>query len=268
MPAAREVFFVSDHTGVSAEIIGRGLLSQFPGETFAAVTLPFLDSADKVRAACARIRAASATGLRPLVFATLTDAAARAALADSGACVLDVYARFLGQLEAELGRHAEPRLGQTHGMRDAHAYHARIDAVNFALAADDGLGIDRYARAELILVGVSRSGKTPVSLYLAMQHGLFVANDPLTVEDLGGARLPQRLTAHRAKLRALTLAPERLAAIRAQRRPGSAYASADTCRRELAAAEAMFQAEAIPVIDTTARSVEEIAALLRRTPGL
>jgi regulator of PEP synthase PpsR (kinase-PPPase family) len=264
MPVERLVFFVSDHTGVTAEIVGRGLLSQFPGERFSSVGLPFLDSPDKVRAAAERVRAAGeVSGARPLVFATLTEPAARALLATSGALVMDLYAHFLGMLEVELGRSAEPVLGQSHGVRDEHAYHARIDAVNFALAADDGVGTDRYARAELILIGVSRSGKTPTALYLAMQRGLFVANDPLTEEDLASVYLPPRLAKHREKLRALTLAPERLAAIRAQRRPGSIYADIATCRRELASAELMFRAERIPVIDATARSVEEIAALLR-----
>jgi len=138
-----------------------------------------------------------------------------------------------------------------------------MDAVNFALAADDGLATERYGQADLILLGVSRSGKTPTALYLAMHYGLRVANYPLTPENFERPGLPPQLKAHRAKLRGLVLAPERLAQIRAERRPGSRYAAPETCRGELRASEDLMRAEGIPIIDTTRRSVEEIAALLK-----
>ena len=264
MTPVRPVFFVSDHTGITAEIIGKSLLSQFPGEAFACTSLPFVDSQEKAQQVIARIReAGQVSALRPLVFSTLTDAGIRAALDACGALVMDVYGQFAGMLSAELGRQPAALRGRLHGMDDTGAYHARIDALNFTLSADDGLNVDKYARADLILVGVSRSGKTPTSLYLAMQYGLRVANYPFTPENFERPGLPVALAPHRAKLRGLTLSPERLAQIRSERKPGSRYASLETCRDELSAAEALMRTEGIPCIDTTHRSIEEIAALLK-----
>lgn len=264
MTAARPVFFVSDHTGITAEIIGKSLLSQYPGEAFACSSLPFVDDEEKAREAVARIReAGQISGLRPLVFSTLTDAGLRALFDASGALFMDVYAHFAGMLSAELGRQPVALRGRLHGMNDTAAYRARIDALNYTLSADDGLNVDKYARADLILVGVSRCGKTPTALYMAMQYGLHVANYPLTPENFERPGLPAALVPHRARLRGLTLSAARLAQIRAERRPGSRYASLKTCREELRAAEALMRAEGIACIDATHRSVEEIAALLK-----
>lgn len=264
MIPARPVFFVSDHTGISAEIIGKGLLTQFPGEAFACSSLPFVDDPEKAQQASSRIREAGRmAGLRPLVFSTLTDAGVRAGIEASGALVMDVYAHFAGILSAELGRQPVALRGRLHGMDDTGAYHARIDALNFTLSADDGLNVGKYARADLILVGVSRCGKTPTALYMAMQYGLNVANYPLTPENFQRPGLPAALLPHRAKLRGLILSAERLHQIRSERKPGSRYASLETCRKELGAAEALMRAEGIHCIDTTHRSIEEIAALLK-----
>lgn len=264
MTPERPVFFVSDHTGITAEIIGKSLLSQFPEEAFASVSLPFVDTLEKANFAAQQIRDAwRDSSLKPLVFSTLTDPRARAALDACGALVMDIYGHFLGMMVGEIGYPPEPLRGRFHGMADPGSYHSRIEAVNFTLAADDGLAVDKYDRAELILVGVSRSGKTPTSLYMAMQYGLRVANYPLTPDNFEQPGLPATLRAHRDKLRGLTLAPERLAQIRAERRPDSPYAALQTCRWELAQAEQMMHAENIPVVDTTHRSIEEIAALLR-----
>lgn len=268
MTPMRPAFFISDHTGIIAEIIGKSLLSQFPGEAFAAVSLPFVDTPEKVAEVVQKIRDAwKESSLRPLVFSTMTDAGARATLEASDAVVMDVYGRFLGQMMGELGRPAVPLRGKSHSMNDAGAYHARIDAVNFALAADDGLSTDKYDRADLILVGVSRSGKTPTSLYMAMQYGLKAANYPLTPDDFERPVLPERLRPYLAKLRGLTLAPERLAQIRSERRPNSNYAALETCRQELRLAEAMMRGAGIPILDSTSSSIEEIAALLRQSIG-
>lgn len=266
MSQMRPVFIISDHTGITAEIIGKSLLSQFPGEAFAPTSLPFVDTQEKVQDAVARIRDAWARSSRkPLVFSTMTDAGARAVLESSGALVMDVYGHFLGMMMGELGRPAVPVKGQSHSTADAGAYHSRIDAVNFALAADDGLATSKYEAADLILVGVSRSGKTPTSLYMAMQYGLKAANYPLTPENFEKPDLPDSLQPYVHKLRGLTLSPERLAGIRSERRPNSNYASIETCRRELQAAETMMRAAGIPILDSTSRSIEEIAALLRQS---
>lgn len=266
MTPTRPVFIVSDHTGITAEIIGKSLLSQFPGEAFATESLPFVDTLDKAEDAAGRIRDAwKVSSLKPLVFSTMTDAAARAVLDATGAVVMDVYGHFLGMMIGELGRPAVPVKGQSHSASDADAYHGRIDAVNYALAADDGLSTQKYDLSDLILVGVSRCGKTPTSLYMAMQYGLKVANYPLTPENFERPGLPDTLRPYLHKLRGLTLKPERLAQIRSQRRPNSSYASLETCRQELEQAERMMRDVGIPILDSSTRSIEEIAALLRQS---
>ena len=264
MSPVRPVFFISDHTGITAEIIGQSLLSQFPGEAFAFTSLPFVDSLEKAQDAARQILDAwRSSSLKPLVFSTLTDPGSRAAVTGTNALVMDIYGQLLGMLAGELGRPAVPKKGQFHAMTDQNAYRSRMDAVNYALAADDGLATERYTQADLILLGVSRSGKTPTALYMAMQYGLRVADYPLTPENFEHPGLPPQLKAHRSKLRGLILAPERLAQIRAERRPGSRYAAPETCWDEVRASEALMRSEGIPYIDTTLRSVEEIAALLK-----
>jgi [pyruvate, water dikinase]-phosphate phosphotransferase / [pyruvate, water dikinase] kinase len=265
MNPVRPVFFVSDHTGITAEIIGKSLLSQYPDEAFATESLPFVDSQEKAQNAASHIREVwKQTSVRPIVFSSLTDPNARAALNASEALVMDIYGQFLGMMTAEIGHPATPARGKFHAMGDQSDYTSRIDALNFSLASDDGMDL-KYDRADLILVGVSRSGKTPTSLYMAMQYGLCVSNYPLTPEHFERFDLPAVLKPHLQKLRGLTLSPQRLAQIRAERRPNSEYASMETCKQELAAAEKMMRSAGIPVLDSTTRSVEEIAALLRQS---
>jgi len=271
MTPARPVYFISDHTGITAEIIGKSLLSQFPDEAFATVSLPFVDSLEKVNLAAQQVSAAlKLSNVKPFVFSTLTDPAARAALDACGGLVMDIYGHFLNMMVGEIGYPPEPLRGRFHGMSDDNSYRTRIDAVNFALAADDGLGPERYQHADLILVGVSRSGKTPTSLYMAMQYGLCVANYPLTPENFDGSAgsplvLPKSLQPYRSKLRGLTLAPERLAQIRSERRPNSQYAALETCKQELKQAEMLMRSERIPIVDSSHRSVEEISALIKHS---
>jgi hypothetical protein len=253
------VFFVSDHTGVTAEAVGRSLLSQFSELEYKTQTVPFVDTPERVEALRNRVR----TAMPALIVSTLTDQNIRARLRDCEAPVFDVFDAFSAPLAAWLGMAPTAASGHTHGM--GNSYHARIDAVNFALAVDDGLKPERLGEADLILVGVSRAGKTPVSLYLALQYGKKAANYPLTPEDLGAAVLPEVLLRHREKLRGLTLSPERLAQIRNERLPGSRYASLENCRSEIQAAESMLATSGVPVIDSTRRSVEEIAALIVHT---
>lgn len=253
----RIAFCVSDHTGVTVEAVAKSVLAQFPALEFSLIMLPFVDSADKAEAAAARIAATPDA----LVFSTLANPALRAILRDRHACLFDVFDLVAPVVENALGQPATPRGGRTHGM--AHDYESRMDAVNFTLALDDGLQPQRLDQAELILIGVSRVGKTPTALYLALQYGLRVANYPLTPDDLEQDRLPEILLSHLPRLRALTLSAERLAAIRQARYPDSRYASLQQCRDELAAAERLFARHALPVLDTTRMSVEEIAARLR-----
>ncbi|MCA1978625.1 MAG: kinase/pyrophosphorylase [Thiobacillus sp.] len=257
--STRIVYCVSDHTGVTVEAVAKSVLSQFPGFECSRIVLPFVDSVEKAREAAGRIAATPGA----LVFSTLTDPAARAVLREAGAPLFDAFELIAPAVEAALGQPAVPGAGHTHGM--APDYEARMAAVNFSLAADDGLAPQRLAEADLILVGVSRVGKTPTALYLALHFGLAVANYPLTPDELARDALPGCLNAHLPRLRGLTLDPARLAAIRQARYPGSRYASLPQCRSELVAAEALFARHGVPVLDTTRMSVEEIAARLRQS---
>ena len=256
----RVAYCVSDHTGVTVEAVAKSVLAQFPALEFSLIALPFVDSPEKAQAAAAQIAATPGA----LVFSTLADPALRAALRQNNTCMFDVFDLVAPAVETALGQHATPSGGRTHGM--ANDYESRMDAVNFSLALDDGLQPQRLDQADLILVGVSRVGKTPTALYLALQYGLRVANYPLTPDDLEHGSLPDVLLANLPRLRALTLSAERLAAIRQARYPDSRYASLPQCRDELAAAERLFAHHALPVLDTSRMSVEEIAARLRIQP--
>jgi regulator of PEP synthase PpsR (kinase-PPPase family) len=264
----RTVFFVSDQTGVTAETMGHSLMTQFEGVEFRAVTLPFVSSIDKAQEVVRRIdRAALEDGLRPVVFSTLVQDDLRDIVAGANALYLDFFAAFVGPLERELDSRWTHRAGRAHGIADLAAYTTRINATNFALANDDGSGGD-YAHADVVLIGVSRVGKTPTCLYMALQYGVFAANYPLTEDDLESGKLPRRLEPHRAKLFALTIRTERLQQIREERRPKSRYASAQQVQYELRTAEAMFARVALPSLDTTERSIEEIASRILNTTGI
>lgn len=256
----RVAYCVSDHTGVTVEAVAKSVLAQFPALEFSLIALPFIDSPEKARAAAVQIAATPDA----LVFSTLADPALRASLRDSHASLFDVFDLIAPAVETTLGQAATPSGGHTHGM--ATNYESRMDAVNFSLALDDGLQPQRLDQADLILVGVSRVGKTPTALYLALQYGLRVANYPLTPDDLERGDLPEVLLANLPRLRALTLSAERLAAIRQARYPDSRYASLQQCRMELAIAEQLFARHALPLLDTSRMSVEEIAARLRSQP--
>lgn len=265
----RTVFFVSDQTGVTAETMGHSLLTQFDGFGFRQVTLPFIASIDKAEEAVRKIDATGvADGVRPIVFSTLVKDELRSVVKRSNGLFLDFFDAFLGPLEAELQVKSSERAGRAHGIADQVVYSARIDATNFALAADDGGVTADYQRADVILVGVSRSGKTPTCIYMAMQYGVFAANYPFTEEDFEGSQLPAMLRPHAAKLFGLTIAPPRLQQIRNERRPGSRYASLAQCEFEVRSAEALFQRYAIPRLDTTECSIEEIASRVIDRQGI
>ena len=268
MDAARPVFYVSDGTGITAETIGHSLLTQFAGLRFATDRLPFVDSADKAREAAAKVKArGEAVGLRPIVVNSCVDEALNRILADSGALMLDVFAPFIAPLEQELGRTREAQMGRAHGIVDFDIYHQRINAMNYALTHDDGVKPD-YKDADVILVAVSRAGKTPTCVYLALQHGVKAANYPLTPEDLESEHLPAKLRPYRNKLFGLTIDPQRLHQIRQERRPDSRYAQLDTCKREVAQAEVMLRREGIELLSTTNASIEEISSRVMKHLGI
>jgi len=264
----RTVFFVSDQTGVTAETMGHSLLTQFDGLEFRPVTLPFVSSVDKAEEAVRKINLAAVdSGLRPIIFSTLVQEEVRAVVKRADGLFLDFFDAFVGPLEKELATRSTHRSGRAHGMADITAYTTRINATNFALTNDDGSGRD-YDAADVIVVGVSRVGKTPTCLYMALQYGTFVANYPFNDDDLESGKLPKALVPYRHKLYGLTIRAERLLQIRHERRPDSRYASQQQVQYELRAAEALFARYSIPCLDTTECSIEEIASHILESSGI
>jgi regulator of PEP synthase PpsR (kinase-PPPase family) len=265
----RAVFFLSDQTGVTAEALGHSLITQFAGQKFRQMTLPFIDSEDKAREAVRTIdTAAKRDALRPVVFSTLVQPELRAIVKDAQGLHLDIFDAFLNPLAAELDESPKFTLGGAHGMSDINTYMKRIEATNFALANDDGATSRNYDAADVILVGVSRTGKTPTCLYLALQYGVYAANYPLTDEELETGELPEFLVAQVHKLFGLTIAPTRLRQIRKERRPMGKYASAQQVRFELREAAKIFRRYGIPHVDTTEFSIEEISSRILDSTGV
>ena len=265
----RTVFFVSDQTGVTAETMGHSLLTQFEGLEFRQVTLPFIATVDKAEEAVRRINATGhEDGLRPIVFSTLVKDDLRRVVKGSNGLFLDFFDAFLGPLEGELEVKSSERAGRAHGIADQVIYSTRIEATNFALASDDGAISADFERADVILIGVSRSGKTPTCVYMAMQYGVFAANYPFTEDDFDTKQLPAAVRGQTRKLFGLTIAPTRLQQIRTERRPGSRYASIAQCEFEVRSAENLFHRHGIPFIDTTECSIEEIASRIIERKGI
>jgi len=268
-PERRTVFFVSDRTGITAEMLGNSLLSQFEEFNFQRETIPFVDTPEKIDAVLRRIdEIAKAEGKRPLVFSSIVDDTMSAQLGHANGLVLDLFQVFIAPLEAELKAKSSHAAGRSHGIANSHEYFARIEAINFAQAHDDGASTRDLSKAQVILVGVSRCGKTPTTLYLALQFGIRAANFPLTPDDFVDKKLPASVLPYRDRLFGLTINPERLRQIRGERRPGSSYATLDNCRYEVREAEAMMQRESITMLDTTTKSIEEIATTILHRAGL
>ena len=263
----RTVFFVSDGTGITAETFGSAILNQFEfKQPLRHVRLPFVSNMEKARLAVQQINhAADAEGKRPIVFSTLVhDDILWLIKTECRAMVLDMFGTFVQPLEMELGIKSHHRIGRFSDAAKSEEYHDRIDAINFSLAHDDGQSARNLEQADVILVGVSRSGKTPTSLYLAMQHGIKAANYPLIPEDFERAKLPQSLAPHKGKCFGLSINPQRLAQIRNERRPGSKYAAIENCRYEVAEAELMMRKAGIAWLSSTHKSIEEIATTILR----
>ncbi|MEL7310173.1 MAG: pyruvate, water dikinase regulatory protein [Pseudomonadota bacterium] len=265
----RTIFFISDQTGVTAETLGHSLMTQFKGEDFRQVTVPFVDSASRADELKRRIdQAAERDQHRPIVFSSLVHDDLREIIRESNGLYLDIFDAFVGTLEAELDAPASHAAGRAHGMSDADTYMKRIEATNYALANDDGGVTRNYEQADVILVGVSRSGKTPTCLYLALQYGVYAANYPITDDEFESGVLPPRLLEHRGKLFGLTINARRLQQIRRERRAAGRYASAQQVNFELRAAAALFSKYRVPHVDTTEFSIEEIASRILEATGV
>lgn len=260
----RSVFFVSDGTGITAETFGNSILAQFSAKP-RHIRRPFIDTADKAHQVVREINGtAEHEGKRPIVFTTLVSPELLAIVSQANAMILDMFRTFVEPLEAEFGIKSNHRIGRFTDAAKSQEYTDRIEAINFSLAHDDGQSAKNLDIADVVLVGVSRSGKTPTSLYLAMQHGIKAANYPLIPEDFERGALPKPLLPHKKKCFGLTIAPERLAEIRHERRPNSRYAALDNCRQEVAAAETMMRREGIAWLSSTHKSIEEIATTILR----
>lgn len=265
--AKRAAFFVSDRTGITVETLGHALLTQFDGVLFSETTLPFIDSIEKAQAVARRIdECAASDGARPLVFSTLVDPQISAIIAAADAQFLDCFEIFIAPLEKELGTKSSHTIGRSH-MRSGFDFARRIEAVNFALHHDDGVSARDLREADLVLIGVPSSGKTPISLYMAMQFGVRTANHPLNAQHFSSRQLPVQLKSMREKLYGLTIAPERLREIRNQRQPDRDQ-DLIHCEFEAREAEALMRQEGIPFLDTTNKSIEEMATTILQSAQL
>lgn len=256
------VFFLSDSTGITAEAMGNALLVQFPGRRFERTTIPFISSGAEAHQVVQEIDDAAESGTTPLVFSTTIDPDIRAVLSDARAPIIDLFDTHLQQVQNVLGTAPSKQRSQLHGMRDMEAYSDRMAAIEFTIEHDDGQSLRALDRADVIIMAPSRCGKTPTSMYLALQHGLFVANYPIVDEDFETTQLPRPLQPYRERLFGLITSPDRLAAVRSERRPGSRYASLQQVNYELNSARALFKRHRIPVVDSSAKSVEEMSAII------
>lgn len=265
----RTAFFISDGTGITAEALGNSLLAQFEAISFDKVTLPYIDSIEKAQQAVTRIdKVATTDGQRPIIFDTVVNESIREVISTSTAYKIDVFSAFLKPLELELGSHSSYSVGKSHAINEVTRYMDRIESVNFAIDNDDGARTQHYSKADIILTGVSRCGKTPSCLYMALQFGIRAANYPLTEEDLENSHLPDVLQPYKHKLYGLTIDPFQLVSIRHERRPNSRYASLDQCELEVRTVERLFMTAKIPSINTTHFSIEEIATRIIAEMGL
>ena len=260
MPSRRTVFFVSDRTGITAEMLGNSLLSQFDEIEFSRLTIPFVDSPAKIASVIHQINETTAREGRPaIVFSSIVDDAMSETLRqNTNALALDLFQVFIAPLETELGAKSSHAAGRSHGIANSHEYFARMDAINFTQAHDDGAETRELDRAQVILVG----GKTPTSLYLAVQFGIRAANFPLTPDDFADRALPKSVLPHKERLFGLTINPDRLHKIRDERRPSSQYSALANCRYEVRECEHLLEREGIPMLDTTDKSIEEIATTI------
>ena len=269
MPPVRTAFFISDRTGITAEMLGHSLLTQFEDVTFTEITLPFVDSAEKAEETVRNIaKTARTDGVRPLVFSTLVDKNLSGIIQAAECFYVDCFQVFIAPIEAELGVKSSHTVGNAHSVRNNNSYFNRIEAVNFALSHDDGQTTKELDEADVILVGVSRCGKTPTCLYMALQFGIRAANYPLIPEDFKARKLPATLAPYRKKMFGLTIRADRLQRIRHERRPDSTYSSMENCEFEIREAEIMMRAEGISILDTSTKSIEELATTILQKANL
>ena len=261
----RTVYFVSESTGITAETLGHSLLSQFDNVDFEQVYMPYINTVLRAKALTQRMQeAADRDGVRPIVFGTMLDGEIRDILRQGNGFYLELFEGFIDPLSQELGLAPSRKSGRSHAITKPSSYTKRIDAINFAMTNDDGVRPDNFVHADVVLLGVSRSGKTPTCLYLAMHYGLRSANYPITEDDFDRGDVAPQVWACRDKAFALTIDPQRLQRIREERRRGSVYASLARCEEDIRRAGQMFKRLGVPVLNTTNQSIEEISSHILR----
>ncbi|KRA24689.1 phosphoenolpyruvate synthetase regulatory protein [Microbacterium sp. Root61] len=268
VPAVRAAYFVSDSTGVTAETLGNALLANFPGISFVRHTIPFVDTTAGALAVVQDIDRAADAGRAPLVFTTVKQAAIRSALASARADTIDLLAGHLTELETALGTTASEQLGQYHGVGDMERYFERMRAVEYAIEHDDGQSSRALDQADVVIIAPSRCGKTPTTMYLALQYGLRVANYPLTDDDFPAEGLPRPIAKYAGRCFGLTTTPLRLSQVRHERRPSSRYSSLEQCTIELRRAEDLYRRNRVPFLNSSTKSVEEMSAVIMQTMKL
>ncbi len=257
------VFFLSDSTGISAETMGNALLIQFPDVHFERTVIPFISTVEEARAVVTRLDATlEASARTPLVFTTAASDEVRQELQRTRCPMIDFFELHMQRVESILETQGVRVAARLHGMGDVQRYNSRMQAIEYAIEHDDGQSVRGLEKADVILVAPSRCGKTPTSMYLALQHGLFVANYPIVEEDLDVTELPRPVRALRHRCFGLTTSPMRLSAVRQERRPGSRYASLEQCTFELRRTQEMFSRHRLPVVDSSTKSVEEISTII------
>nr|WP_235001347.1 pyruvate, water dikinase regulatory protein [Nitrosovibrio sp. Nv4] len=259
-PPQRTAFFLSDRTGITVEMLGHSLLSQFENVAFEEITLPYLNTREKAVAVVGQINERASTGRsRPLVFSTFVNPEIRLVLDSANALHLDCFSIFIAPMEIELGIRSSHTVGLSHRVENPIDHRQRIEAIRYTLEHDDGISQKNWRQADITLIGVSRTGKTPTCLYLALQYGIHAANYPLVPEDFDRATLPAQLRNVHSKLFGFTIDPLRLHRMRNERKPDSKYASIKNCQYEVREAEMLMRREGIPYLDATSKSIEELA---------
>ena len=261
-PPITPAFFLAGGTGISAETLGNMMLQQFPSVTFRRRKIPFITTVEQAREVVTQLDAAMTDDVTPLVFSTVSDEEVRAELQRTKCAFIDLFGSHLATVEHVLHVNAVHRVQALHGVGDVGRYEARMRAVEYAMEHDDGQSMRNLEQAQLILIAPSRCGKTPTSIYLALQHGVRVANYPLVDEDLDQTQLPRPIQALRNRCYGIVTTPARLRAVRQERRPNSTYASLEQCSWELRRAEALFAAHGLPIINSSAKSVEEMSTVI------
>ena len=259
------VFFLSDSTGITAETMGNALLIQFPDLRFERRLIPFISTIDEARRVVKVLDTAAAGPVTPLAFSTAAVEEVRHELSHTRCPLIDFFDLHMERVESILGTKGIRVAARLHGMGDVKRYNTRMAAVEYAIEHDDGQSMRALDKADVILIAPSRCGKTPTTMYLALQHGIFVANYPLVDEDFETAELPRPVRGLRDRCFGMLTTPARLSQVRHERRPNSRYASLEQCTYELRQAEAMYRNHRLPMINSSTKSVEEMSPVILQT---